>query len=86
MEALDDAGQANFSATVMAYRIAHDDRHGVVVTVGATLGWFASYLSSAALLFCSPFTILYSFKSEKEKKPFLNLMKLFLEGKILSSC
>jgi len=83
MEALDEAGQAKFVGyRVMAYRIAMMTGTGVVVTIGATLGWFASYLASGVLLFLLTF---YHFtflpKAEKEKKPFRDLLKLFFEGK-----
>jgi PAT family beta-lactamase induction signal transducer AmpG len=83
MEALDDAGQAKFVGyRVMAYRIAMMTGTGVIVTFGATLGWFASYLAAALLLFL---LFLYHFaflpKAEKEKKPFRGLLKLFFEGK-----
>jgi PAT family beta-lactamase induction signal transducer AmpG len=85
MEALDEAGQAKFVGyRVMAYRIAMMTGTGVVVTIGATLGWFASYLASAVLLFL---LTLYHFtflpRVEKEKKPFRDLLKLFFEGKSL---
>ena len=85
MEALDEAGQAKFVGyRVMAYRIAMMTGTGVVVTLGATLGWFASYLTSAVLLFL---LTLYHFtflpRVEKEKKPFRDLLKLFFEGKSL---
>jgi len=85
MEALDEAGQAKFVGyRVMAYRIAMMTGTGVVVTIGATLGWFASYLASAVLLFL---ITLYHFtflpRVEKEKKPFRGLFELFLERKIL---
>ncbi len=85
MEALDEAGQAKFVGyRVMAYRIAMMTGTGVVVTIGATLGWFASYLASAVLLFL---LTLYHFtflpRVEKEKKPFGGLFELFLERKIL---
>jgi len=85
MEALDEAGQAKFVGyRVMAYRIAMMTGTGVVVTLGATLGWFASYLASAVLLFL---LTLYHFtflpRVEKEKKPFRDLLKLFFEGKSL---
>jgi len=83
MEALDEAGQAKFVGyRVMAYRIAMMTGTGVVVTIGATLGWFASYLASGSLLFL---LTLYHFtflpRVEKEKKPFRELLKLFIEGK-----
>jgi PAT family beta-lactamase induction signal transducer AmpG len=83
MEALDEAGQAKFVGyRVMAYRIAMMTGTGVVVTLGATLGWFASYLASGLLLFLLTF---YHFtflpKVEKEKKPLRDLLKVFLEGK-----
>ncbi len=85
LEALDETGQAKFVGyRVMAYRIAMMTGTGVVVTVGATLGWFASYLASAVLLFL---LTLYHFtflpRVEKEKKPFRELLKLFLEGNFL---
>ena len=85
MEALDEAGQAKFVGyRVMAYRIAMMTGTGVVVTIGATAGWFASYLASAVLLFL---LTLYHFnflpRVEKEKKPFRELLKSFLEGKFL---
>jgi PAT family beta-lactamase induction signal transducer AmpG len=85
MEALDEAGQAKFVGyRVMAYRIAMMTGSGVVVTLGATLGWFASYLASGVLLFLLTF---YHFhflpKAEKEKKPLRDLLKLFLEAKFL---
>ncbi|MBS1237385.1 MAG: major facilitator superfamily 1 [Deltaproteobacteria bacterium] len=83
MEALDEAGQAKFVGyRVMAYRIAMMTGTGVVVTLGATLGWFASYLASGALLFLLTF---YHFtflpKAEKEKKPLRDLLKVFFDGK-----
>jgi PAT family beta-lactamase induction signal transducer AmpG len=83
MEALDEAGQAKFVGyRVMAYRIAMMTGTGVVVTLGAMLGWFASYLASGLLLFLLTF---YHFtflpKVEKEKKPLRDLLKVFLEGK-----
>jgi PAT family beta-lactamase induction signal transducer AmpG len=85
MEALDEAGQAKFVGyRVMAYRIAMMTGTGVVVTIGATLGWFVSYLASAVLLFL---LTLYHFtflpRVEKEKKAFRGLFKLWLEGKSL---
>jgi MFS transporter, PAT family, beta-lactamase induction signal transducer AmpG len=85
MEALDETGQAKFVGyRVMAYRVAMMAGTGVVVTVGATLGWFASYLASGVLLFL---LTLYHFtflpRVEKEKKPFRELLRLFLEGKFL---
>jgi PAT family beta-lactamase induction signal transducer AmpG len=85
MEALDETGQAKFVGyRVMAYRIAMMTGTGVVVTIGATLGWFASYLASAVLLFL---LTLYHFtflpRVEKEKKPFRGLFELLLERKIL---
>jgi PAT family beta-lactamase induction signal transducer AmpG len=85
LEALDEAGQAKFVGyRVMAYRIAMMTGTGVVVTIGATLGWFASYLASAVLLFL---LTLYHFnflpRVEKEKKPFRDLLKLFFEWKSL---
>ncbi|MGE5839783.1 MAG: MFS transporter [Deltaproteobacteria bacterium] len=86
MEALDEAGQAKFVGyRVMAYRIAMMTGTGVVVTIGATLGWFASYLASAALLFL---LTLYHFaflpRVEKEKKPFRDLLKGLLKGKLIA--
>jgi len=83
MEALDEAGQAKFVGyRVMAYRIAMMTGTGVVVTIGATLGWFASYLASGALLFL---LTLYHFtflpRIEKEKKPVRELLKTMIEGK-----
>jgi PAT family beta-lactamase induction signal transducer AmpG len=85
MEALDEAGQAKFVGyRVMAYRIAMMTGTGVIVTIGATAGWFASYLASAVLLFL---LTLYHFnflpKVEKEKKPFCELLKSLLEGRFL---
>jgi MFS transporter, PAT family, beta-lactamase induction signal transducer AmpG len=85
LEALDEAGQAKFVGyRVMAYRIAMMTGTGVVVTIGATLGWFASYLASAVLLFL---LTLYHFnflpRVEKEKKPFRDLLKLIFEWKSL---
>jgi PAT family beta-lactamase induction signal transducer AmpG len=86
MEALDEPGQAKFVGyRVMAYRIAMMTGTGVVVTLGATMGWFLSYLASGMLLFL---LTLYHFcflpRLEKEKKPFRNLLRLFLEGKSLA--
>ncbi len=86
MEALDEAGQAKFVGyRVMAYRIAMMTGTGVVVTLGATLGWFLSYLASGALLLL---LTLYHFtflpRVEKDKKPFRDLLKLFFEGKSLA--
>jgi MFS transporter, PAT family, beta-lactamase induction signal transducer AmpG len=83
MEALDEAGQAKFVGyRVMAYRIAMMTGTGVVVTLGATLGWFSSYLASGLLLFLLTF---YHFtflpRVEKEKKPLRDLLKVLLEGK-----
>lgn len=85
MEALDESGQAKFVGyRVMAYRMAMMTGTGVVVTIGATLGWFASYLASGVLLFL---LTLYHFaflpRAEKEKKPFQDLLKSFLQGKSL---
>ncbi|MCU0597400.1 MAG: MFS transporter [Desulfobacterota bacterium] len=73
MEALDEAGQAKFVGyRVMAYRIAMMTGTGVVVTLGATLGWFLSYLASGALLLL---LTLYHFtflpRVEKDKSCFL---------------
>ena len=85
MEALDEAGQAKFVGyRVMAYRIAMMTGTGIVVTIGATVGWFASYLASAVLLFLlTLYHFLFLPRVEKEKKPFQDLLKLFLEGKPL---
>jgi PAT family beta-lactamase induction signal transducer AmpG len=85
MEALDEAGQAKFVGyRVMAYRIAMMTGTGVVVTVGAMLGWFASYLASAVLLFLLAF---YHFtflpRVEKEKRPVRDLLKVILDRKFL---
>jgi PAT family beta-lactamase induction signal transducer AmpG len=85
MEALDEASQAKFVGyRVMAYRIAMMTGTGVIVTLGATRGWFASYLVSAVLLFL---LALYHFtflpRVEKEKKSIRELLKLILEGKFL---
>jgi len=87
MEALDEAGQAKFVGyRVMAYRIAMMTGTGVVVTVGATLGWLASYLASAVLLFLlTLYHVTFLPRIEKEKKPFRELLKLLLEGKALVS-
>ena len=85
MEALDEAGQAKFVGyRVMAYRIAMMTGTGVVVTIGATLGWFAGYLASGLLLFL---LTLYHFtflpRVEKEKRPIRDLLKAMIEGKVL---
>ncbi len=85
MEALDEAGQAKFVGyRVMAYRIAMMTGTGVVVTIGATLGWFASYLVSAVLLFL---LTLYHFtflpRVEKEKKPLRGFFRVLVGGKSL---
>ena len=85
MEALDESGQAKFVGyRVMAYRIAMMTGTGVVVTIGATLGWFASYLASGVLLFSlTLYHVAFLPRAEKEKKPFQDLLKLFLEGRSL---
>jgi PAT family beta-lactamase induction signal transducer AmpG len=85
MEALDEAGQAKFVGyRVMAYRIAMMTGTGVVVTVGATLGWFASYFVSALILFSlTLYHFLFLPRVELEKKPFRELLKVFLKGKVL---
>jgi PAT family beta-lactamase induction signal transducer AmpG len=85
MEALDESGQAKFVGyRVMAYRVAMMTGTGVVVTVGATAGWFASYLASGVLLFL---LTLYHFaflpRVEKEKKPFRELLTVFFERKFV---
>jgi PAT family beta-lactamase induction signal transducer AmpG len=85
MEALDEAGQARFVGyRVMAYRIAMMTGTGVIVTLGATLGWFASYLASAVLvLLLALYHVTFLPRVEKEKKPVRELLKLFLNRKFL---
>ena len=87
MEALDEAGQAKFVGyRVMAYRIAMMTGTGVIVTVCATAGWFASYLASAGFSLCSPFTISLFFRKLKKRKGLsMNSGDHFLEGNSWSS-
>jgi PAT family beta-lactamase induction signal transducer AmpG len=85
MEALDEAGQAKFVGyRVMAYRIAMMTGTGVIVTLGATRGWFASYLVSAVLLFLlALYHVIFLPRVEKEKKPLWELLRVILERKFL---
>jgi PAT family beta-lactamase induction signal transducer AmpG len=85
LEALDEAGQAKFVGyRVMAYRIAMMTGTGVIVTLGATLGWFASYLASAVLVLLLAFYhVTFLPRVEEEKKPVRDLLKLFLDRKFL---
>lgn len=85
MEALDEAAQAKFVGfRVMAYRIAMMTGTGVIVTLGATRGWFASYLVSAVLLFLlAVYHFIFLPRVEKEKKALRELLRVILEGKFL---
>jgi PAT family beta-lactamase induction signal transducer AmpG len=51
MEALDKEAQAKFVGyRVMAYRLAMMAGTGIIVTVGATVGWLTAFLSGAGVL------------------------------------
>jgi PAT family beta-lactamase induction signal transducer AmpG len=51
MEALDKEGQAKFVGyRVMAYRLAMMAGTGIIVTIGATAGWFAAFFAGGAFL------------------------------------
>jgi PAT family beta-lactamase induction signal transducer AmpG len=84
LEALDEKGQAKFVGyRVMAYRIAMMTGTGVIVTIGTTAGWLAGFLSAgAALSFLFAYHMLFLPRVEKQKKPFLRLLKGLLRVRI----
>jgi MFS transporter, PAT family, beta-lactamase induction signal transducer AmpG len=77
MEALGEQEQAKFVGyRVMAYRIAMMTGTGVIVTVGAFAGWLVGFLSAGAVLFLLfTYHALFLPRVEKEKKPFLRLLR-----------
>lgn len=85
MEALDKNGQAKFLGyRVMAYRIAMMTGTGVVATIGATISWFAGFLSAGILMgFLFIYHLFFLPKCETEKKPISDLWKTFLKLKFI---
>lgn len=85
MEALDNAGQAQFIGyRVMAYRIAMMTGTGVIVSIGTTLGWFPAFFAAGLLLggfFL--FHFLFLPRCETERRPLGQLVPTLLKPKHL---
>jgi PAT family beta-lactamase induction signal transducer AmpG len=84
LEALDEKGQAKFLGyRVMAYRIAMMVGTGVIVTIGTTEGWMAGLLcAGGALSLFFAYHMIFLPKVEKQKKSFLQLLKVLLTVRV----
>jgi len=85
LEALDAKDQARFVGyRVMAYRIAMMTGTGVVVTLGALLGWLPAFLAGgAALALLFVYHLLLLPRVEREKNPYSALVGEIFTGRML---
>ncbi|RJR48239.1 MAG: hypothetical protein C4576_08610 [Desulfobacteraceae bacterium] len=86
LEALDAKDQARFVGyRVMAYRIAMMTGTGVVVTVGALLGWLPAFLAGGAVLgLLFVYHLLFLPRVERVKNPYSALARQLFTGRTLA--
>jgi len=85
MEALDKKGQAKFVGyRVMAYRLAMMAGTGIIVTIGATVGWFAAFFFAGAFLgLLFVYHVFFLPHVEKEKIKIQDLLRRVFRIKFL---